>query len=69
MAAVQAAGPEPMIIIFSAISFSPFNRGVLRYAPTRLHVKKNSIMQALKKQMRIRIKAEFTNNILNRLFK
>jgi len=26
-------------------------------------------MQALKKQMRIRIKAEFTNNILNKLFK
>jgi hypothetical protein len=64
MAAVQAAGPEPMIIIFSAISFLNLTRGVLRYAPTRLHEKKNSIMHILKNQMRIRIKAESANSFL-----
>jgi len=64
MAAVHPAGPEPMIIIFSAISFLHLTGA---YCGTPLHdytQKKNSIMQALKKQMRIRIKAESTNSIL-----
>ncbi len=63
MAAVHPAGPEPMIIIFSAISFLHLTGA---YCGTPLHdyTLKNSIMHALKKQMRIRIQADSANSIL-----